>query len=51
MGQTSLLERWTINMTEKKKKKNPKVLQQTLNKECELKRRGENKAGGRKVLL
>ena len=50
MGQTSLLERWTINRTEKKKK-NPKVLQQTLNKECELKRRGENKAGGPKVLL
>lgn len=46
MGQTSLLERWTINRTEKKK-----ILQQTLNKECELMRRGENKAGGPKVLL
>ena len=48
MGQTSLLERWTINRTEKKKNK---ILQQTLDKECEVMRRGENKAGGPKVLL
>lgn len=46
MGQTSLLERWTINRTEKKE-----ILQQTLNKECEMKIKGENKAGGPKVLL
>ena len=40
MGQTSLLERWTINRTEKKNTAT------NIKQECEVMRRGENKAGG-----